>query len=206
MRDVYLANIIIVIPRCELTKTKLSVVVGAVLSATLLSVFTISFLNAYGYHDSIVAKQYSMKNSNVQSPSIHTVSITGKLSNIKGAQGKDPAFIDLTIHKWNQFKPGATYSVDKGTIKTGSQEYKVESGVMIVHKSDEFLIIMKNQRGELFGKLHGYLNGGYQELQENKPVKLLIDKDSPVSLSNDGRQLPKRGTFIAEVGTLNPRG
>jgi len=179
-------------------------VLGIVLSATLVSILATFSLHAYAYHDSIVAKQYAMKNSNVQSPAKHIVSITGKITNFKGAQAKDPATIDMSIHKWNQFKPGATYSIEAGVIKTGNQEYKIDNGVMITHKSNEFLIIMKNNRGELLGKLHGYMNGGYKELQDNKPVKLLLDERSPVSLSNDGKQMPKHGTFVAESGTLNP--
>jgi hypothetical protein len=110
----------------------------------------------------------------------------------------------MTVHKWNQFKPGATYSIENGLIKTTGQEYKIDHGVMITHKSDEFLIIMKNQRGELLGKLHGYMNGGYKELQESKPVKLLFDNENSLSLSSDGKQAPRRGTFVAENGSVNP--
>jgi len=181
-------------------------VLGVVLSVTLVSVLAISSLYAYAYHDSIAAKQYAMKNSNVQSPPKHIISITGKITNFKGAQSKDPATIDMTIHKWNQFKPGATYSIEAGVIKTSSQEYKIDHGVVITHKSNEFLIIMKNHRGELLGKLHGYMNGGYQDLQQNKSVKLVIDKESPLSLSSGGKEFPKKGTFVAENGTLNPAG
>jgi hypothetical protein len=123
---------------------------------------------------------------------------------LKGAQSKDPATIDMMVHTWNQFKQGTTYSIESGLIETGSQMYKIDHGVMITGKTDEFLIIMKNQRGELLGKLYGYLNGGYKELQENKPVKLQVDGTGQMSLSNDGKQLPRKGTFIAEYGMLSP--
>ncbi|GEM_PF-3595535 len=181
-----------------------NILLGIVLSATLLSILAISALRVYAYHDSASALQYSMNKIKEQSPSKHTISITGKISNFKGVQAKEPASIGMMVHKWNQFKPGATYSIETGTIKTGNQEYKIDHGIMITHKSDEFLIIMKNHRGELLGKLHGYMNGGYNELQENKSVKLLLDKENSVSLSNDGKQMPKRGTFVAENGILNP--
>jgi len=204
VRDAYLHDGIIEVRRWKMTKIQLNMMLGVVLSATLLSVFTISYLNVYAYHDSMAAKQYAMKNSNVQSPPKHIVSITGKIMNFKGVQAKEPATIDMAIHKWNQFKPGATYSIEAGVIKTGTQEYRIDHGVMITHKSDEFLIIMKNQKGEVLGKMHGYMNGGYKELQENKPVKLLVDGPSQVSLSNDGKQYPKQGTFVAESGILNP--
>lgn len=204
MRDAYLLIGIIAVRRSKTTKLQRNIILGIALSATLLSVLAISSLHAYAYHDSLAAKQYGMKNSNLQSPSKHIVSVSGKITNFKGAQLKDPATIDMTIHKWNQYKPGATYSIEAGVIKAGNQEYKIDHGVMIAHKSDEFLIIMKNQRGEVLGMLHGYMNGGYKELQENKPVKLIFDKGSPVSLSNDGKEFPKKGTFVAESGTLNP--
>ena len=186
------------------TKIQRNIVLGIVLSATLLSVVAVSTLHVYAYHDSASTKQYGMNKLKEQSPSKHTISITGKITNFKGAQAKEPATIDMTVHKWNQFKPGATYSIETGIIKTGNQEYKIDHGIMITHKSDEFLIIMKNHRGEMLGKLHGYMNGGYNELQENKSVKLLLDKENSVSLSNDGKQVPKRGTFVAENGILNP--
>ena len=186
-----------------MTKIQRNIVLGIVLSATLLSVLAVFSLQAYAYHDSIVAKQYGMKDTKVQSMPKHVVSITGKITNLKGVQSKDPATIDMTIHKWNQFKPGATYSIETGVIKTGNQEYNIDHGVLIVHKSDEFLIIMKNQRGELVGTLHGYMNGGYKEMQENKPVKLIVDGPRQVNLSNDGKQY-KKGVFVTESGTLNP--
>lgn len=179
-------------------------VVGIAFSATLLSVFAMLSVHAYAYHDSLTAKQYGMKNSAVQTPTKHAISVSGKIMNFKGAQSNDPATIDMTIHKWNQYKPGATYSIESGVVKTGNQQYKIDHGVMVTHKSNEFLIIMKNQKSEVLGMLHGFMNGGYQELQENKPVKLLVDGPSPVSLSSDGRQFPQKGTFVAEHGTMRP--
>ncbi len=181
-----------------------NIVLGTVLAVTLLSAVAVFSINAYAYHDSTVAKQYGIKTSNTQSPSKHQVSLSGKLANFRGVQSSDPVTIDMTIHKWNQYSPGATYSIEKGIIKTSSQEYKVDHGVMITHKSNEFLIIMKGSKGQVLGTLHGYMNGGYKELQENKPVKLLVDGPSPVNLSNDGKQFPQKGTFIAESGTLKP--
>lgn len=107
----------------KLTRRK---VAGVVLSLPLMLLLAVVTVHAYAYHDSVVVKQYAMKNSNI--PSKYSLSMTGKIANLKGVRSSEPATIDIIVHKWNQHKPGAIYSAKEGMVRAGPQEYKIDYG------------------------------------------------------------------------------
>lgn len=139
----------------------------------------LSVASAYAYHDMIAIYTGPAKIE----PAKYQISIVGSVTGKSSGGG---ATVDLNLHTWNIHRQGSTYAIEDGKITTGNEEFDVGYGVLIGSKYDnEFLIIMKNARGQLIGKIHGQMNGGLADFQNGEPVHLIVDKKSTLRLSTD---------------------
>lgn len=144
------------------------------------ALLVLSVASAYAYHETTAI--YTVTTATIE-PTKYQVSIAGSVT---GKTSDGGATVDLNLHTWNIHKQGSTYAIENGKIKIGNEEFDVKRGVLIGSKYDnEFLIIMKNVRGQLIGKIYGHMNGGLSDFQNGKPVQLIVDSNSNLRLSTD---------------------
>lgn len=162
-----------------------------------LSLLVLSVVHAYAYHE--ITGVYSNSPPRIE-PTKYQVSVTGTSAGFKSSNGA--ATVNINLHTWNVYSAGSTYAIEDGKIKIGNAEYAVDHGVLIGTKyGNEFLIIMKDARGQLIGKIHGHMNGGLSDFHNGKAVQLIIDSNSKLQLSTNDNN----GTLTNLAGSASKR-